>query len=173
MSYFTKEQAIDRTNHDIEEMQEVNKALPKIKKVIAKWDGKILNKRLDSDLKAIGLPGYIYLCTSYDNSWEICYRPEKSNQSYCILHGLRPTCRYYEESKSFVNPEKRIKADKAFEDIEAKRVDRLKTIAAYKEHLETWEEKYRQIELLKRELAAITKTIPYTLQDYFNMKVAR
>jgi len=170
---YSTEEAIKRTLKDIEEMEEVNRALPAIKKVVAKWDGKMLNKRFGDDLQALGLPGRIYLSTQYENSWEVHYHPEKSNNWYTVLHGSRPSCKYYEPEKSFVDPDKRISAERAFRIIEAHRVERLQKITSYKEHLETWEQKKAQMDMLKKQLNAIAASIPYTMQDYFNMRVNR
>lgn len=168
---YSKDEAIQKTLKDINEMEEVNRALPIIKKVVAKWDGKMLNKRFGEDLQAAGLPGHIYLSTHYENSWEVQYHPEHSNNWYTVLHGTRPSCKYYDEEKSFVDPDKRISAERAFRIIEEKRVERLKTITAYKEHLASWEEKKAQMDMLKKQLKTLADSIPYTMQDYFNMKV--
>ena len=168
---YSKDEAIQKTLKDINEMEEVNRALPIIKKVVAKWDGKMLNKRFGEDLQAARLPGRIYLSTHYENSWEVQYHPEHSNNWYTVLHGTRPSCKYYDEEKSFVDPDKRISAERAFRIIEEKRVERLKTITAYKEHLASWEEKKAQMDMLKKQLKTLADSIPYTMQDYFNMKV--
>ena len=50
----TTEEATRKTLQEIEEMQAVNAVLPEIKKVIARFDGKVLNKRLDDALKEAG-----------------------------------------------------------------------------------------------------------------------
>lgn len=170
---YSTDEAIKQTLQDIAAMEETNAALPKIKKVVEKWSGKMLNKRFGDDLAALELPGRIYLSTCYENSWEVHYRPTHGNKYYTVLHGTKPTCRYYEQEKSFVDPDKRISTERAFAIIEAGRVERLKTITAYKEHLETWEEKKAQMDILKKQLATIANSIPYTLQDYFNMRVNR
>ena len=169
--YLTTEDAIKRTLKDIEEMEAVNAALPIIKKVIEAWDGKVLNKRFGDALQAAGLPGRIYLDNHYDTTWEVHYHPENSNNWYTVLHGAKPTCKYYKPENSFVTPEKRISAAQAFTLIEAGRVERLQKITAYKEHLRTWEAKKAQIEMLKKQLKTITDSIPYAMQDYFNMRV--
>ena len=170
--YMSTEDAIKRTLHDIEDMEKVNAALPIIKKVIASFDGKVMNKRLEAALQAADLPGRIYI-HDRDNSWEVYYYPSKHTHSehYCILWGSKPSCQYYNKEKSFVDPDKRINASRAFELIENGRVERLKKITAYREHLDTYEVKKAQIELLKSQLKAIADTIPYTMQDYFNMRV--
>lgn len=79
--------------------------------------------------------------------------------------------RYYDKEKSFVDPDKRISQERSFKIIEEKRIERLKTITAYKEHLATWEEKKKQMEQLKKQLKTLADSIPYTMQDYFNMRV--
>ena len=170
--YISTEEAIKRTLNDIEEMEKVNAVLPALKKVVESWNGKVLNKRFEAALQA-AIPGRIYLSTHYENSWEICYQPEgvKTNNYYTVLHGARPTCKYYTEENSFVNKDKRISAEKAFKIIEAGRVERLQRITAYKEHLNTWQAKKEQIETLKKQLKTITDTIPSKMQDYFNMRV--
>jgi hypothetical protein len=168
--YMSTEDAIKRTLHDIDDMEKVNAALPIIKKVIASFDGKILNKRLDDALKAAGLPGHIYM-TARDNSWDICYQPEKANAWYTILWGSKPSCQYYSKEKSFVDPDKRISAERAFTLIEAGRVERLQKITAYREHLTTWEAKKAQLEMLKKQLKTIADSVPYSLRDYFGMNV--
>lgn len=167
------DEAIKQTLKDIETMEAVNKALPEIKKVIAKWDGKVFNKRIESDLKALNLPGHIYYSTSYEERYEINYSPEGSHKWFTILHTMKPTNKYYDKEKSFLDPDKRLSAERAFQYIEAGRVERLKTITAYKEHLTTWEQKKEQIEMLKKQLNTIVSTIPYTMQDYFNIRVSR
>jgi len=168
--YMSTEDAIKRTLHDIEDMEKVNAALPIIKKVIASFDGKVMNKRLEAALQAADLPGRIYI-HDRDNSWEVYYYPSKHTHSehYCILWGSKPSCQYYNKEKSFVDPDKRISAERAFTLIEARRVERLQKITAYKEHLQTWETKKAQIDMLKKQINAITSTIPYALQSYFNM----
>jgi hypothetical protein len=166
----TTDEAIKRTLHDIEDMQAVNAALPIIKKVIQQFDHKIMNKRLETALQDAGLPGRIYI-HDRDNSWDIYYYPENSNNCMTVLWGSKPACTYYNKEKSFVDPDKRINAARAFELIETGRVERLQKITAYREHLNTYETKKAQIELLKKQLKAITDTIPYAMQDYFNMRV--
>ena len=166
----TTEEAIKKTLSDIEEMQAVNAALPAIKKVISSFDGKVMNKRLEAALQAADLPGRIYIYNR-DNSWEVHYHPEKSNNWYTVLWGGKPTCKYYHQESSFVDPDKRINARRAFELIETGRVERLQKITAYRDHLDNYEVKKAQIELLKKQLKAIADTIPYTMQDYFNMRV--
>jgi len=165
----TTEEAIKKTLQEIEEMQAVNAVLPEIKKVIARFDGKVLNKRLDEALNAAGLPGRIYLSTHYENSWEVNYQPEnaKSNNWYTVLFGTRPSCQYYDREKSFVDPDKRISAERAFQMIEAGRVERLQKITAYRDHLTTWEVRKQQIEMLKKQLDALKNTIPYGIRSYF------
>lgn len=169
----SKDEAIKKTLEDIEAMEAVNAVLPAIKKVIAKWDGKVFNKRIETDLKALDLPGRIYLATHDETRWYIQYSPEKSNQWFTILHTMRPSNKYFDPEKSFITAEKRVVKSKAFEQIEAGRVERLKTITSYREHLATWEEKNKQIEMLKKQLSTIVNSIPYTMQDYFNMRVSR
>lgn len=168
---YSTDEAIKRTLADIEEMEEVNKALPAIKKVIEKWDGKVINKRLNDDLQKLELPGRIYLSTAYENTYEVHYHPKQSSNWYTVLSGMRPCCRYYDKEKSFVDPDKRISQERSFKIIEEKRIERLKTITAYKEHLSTWEEKKKQMEQLKKQLKTLADSIPYTMQDYFNMRV--
>lgn len=169
----SKEEAIKKTLKEIEEMQEVNKALPAIKKVINKWNNKVFNKNLEKDLQALDLPGRVYVYTHYQTTIEIYYRPEQGNNNYTVLSGTKPGTRYYTEEKSFLGPTKRINAAKAGEIIESNRVERLQRITQYREHLETWEAKKAQIDQLKKQLNTIIGTIPYTMQDYFNMRPAR
>lgn len=166
---YSTEEAIKRTLKDIEAMEEANKILPAVKKVIEKYNGKVINKRLNDSLKDIA--PRLYLSTQYDNLYEIHYCPASSNQWFCILSGQRPTSKYYSQEKSFVDPDKRISAARAFQNIEEHRIERLKKITAYKEHLQTWQEKKAQIDMLKKQLKTLTDSIPYTMQDYFNMRV--
>ena len=165
----TKEEAIKKTLQEIDEMQAVNAALPEIKRVVARFDGKVLNKRLDDALKEAGLPGRIYLSTHYENSWEINFYPDgaRSNNYYTVLHGARPSCEYYSPENSFVDENKRISAERAFKIIEAGRVERLQKITAYRDHLETWEVKKAQIETLKKELKILIDSIPYGIRSNF------
>lgn len=167
---YNTDEAIKQTLKDIENMEAVNKALPEIKKVISKWDGKMLNKRIDTDLKALNLPGHIYFSTSYEYRWEISYSPQGSNQWFCILHTMKPSYKGFDPEKSFIDADKRVSVNKAFEMIEAGRVERLQKITAYKDFLQTWETKKAQIDMLKKQISSIVGTIPYTLQDYFNMR---
>lgn len=169
----SKDEAIKKTLEDIEAMEAVNAVLPAIKKVIEKWDGKVFNKRIEADLKALELPGHIYLATHDENRWYIQYSPKSHSQWFTILHTMRPNNKYFDPEKSFITAEKRVVKSKAFEQIEAGRIERLKTITAYREHLATWKEKNKQIEMLKKQLSTIVNTIPYTMQDYFNMRVSR
>lgn len=167
---YNTDEAIKQTLKDIEAMEECNKVLPEIKKVISKWDGKVFNKRIEADLKALNLPGHIYLSTCYDERWEINYSPEGSHKWFSILHTMKPSNKYYDKDKSFMDPDKRVSAERSFQMIEAGRVERLKTITAYKDTLNTWQEKKAQIEMLKKQISTITATIPYALQDYFNIR---
>jgi len=166
----TKEDAIKKTLEDIEAMEAVNAALPAIKKVIAKWDGKCFNKRIEADLKALDLPGQIYLATHDENRYYIQYSPKGHGQWFTILHTMRPSNKYFDPEKSFLTAEKRLSREKAFEQIEAGRVERLKNITAYREHLATWEEKEKMLEMLRKQINTITSTIPYTMQDYFGIR---
>ena len=166
---YNKEMAEKATKKDIQMMEEVNKALPEIKKLIAKFDGKVINKRLDTALKDLGLPGYIYFSTYYETSYIIMYKPTNSNEAYTVLSGFRPSCRYYDKEKSFVNEDKRISAERAFKLIEERRVKRLKEITTYKEILQTYEEKKAQIELLKKQLRTIVDDVPYELRRRFDL----
>lgn len=168
--FYSLEQARKKTLEDIEAMEAFNKALPAIRTVIRKWDGKVFNKRIEADLKALDLPGNIYLSTCYEYRWEICYSPENTHKYFTVLHTMKPSYNHFDETKSFLTPEKRIKADTALEQIEQKRVEHLKTITAFRDHLETWEEKKKQIEILTKQLNAITDTIPYGLREYFNIR---
>ena len=165
------EDAKKKTLRDIEDMEAVNSALPIIKKVITQWDGKVLNKRFNDALQAAGLPGRVYLSTSYETVWMIQYQPENTNNYYTVLSGSRPSCKYYSPENSFVTPEKRISAAQAFTLIEAGRAERLQKITAYREHLRTWETKKAQIEMLKKQLKTITDGIPSAMLDYFGMRV--
>lgn len=166
----SKDEAIKKTLEDIEAMEAVNAVLPAIKKVIEKWDGKVFNKRIEADLKALELPGHIYLATHDENRWYIQYSPEKSNQWFTILHTMRPSNKYFDPEKSFITAEKRVVKSKAFEQIEAGRVERLKTITSYREHLATWEEKEKMLDILRKQINTITSSIPYTMQDYFGIR---
>ena len=168
---YDKEMAEKATKKDIQMMEEVNKALPEIKKLIAKFDGKVINKRLDAALKDLGLPGYIYLSTYYETSYIIMYKPKDSNEAYTILSGARPNLSYYDKEKSFVNEDKRISAERAYALIEECRVERLKKITKYKEILQTYEEKRTQVELLKKQLRTIVDTVPYELRRRFDLEV--
>lgn len=170
---YNTDEAIKQTLKDIETMEAVNKALPAIKKVIEKWDGKVFTKRIEADLKALNLPGHIYYSTAYEERFSINYSPEGSHQWFTILHTMKPSNKYYDKEKSFLDPDKRVSAERAFREIEAGRVQRLQTITSYKEHLATWEEKKAQMEMLKKQLATIANSIPYQMQDYFNMRVNR
>lgn len=165
------EEAVKETTKDIEMMEKVNRALPAIKAVIAKFDGKVLNKRLDAALKELDLDGYIYLNTHYETTFSICFSPSETNEYYTILNGLRPSCRYYDKEKSFVNEDKRISAERAYNLIEECRVERLKKITKYKEILQTYEEKRTQVELLKKQLRTIVSEVPYELQNRFGLVV--
>ena len=73
---YNTDEAIKQTLKDIETMEAVNKALPAIKKVIEKWDGKVFTKRIEADLKALNLPGHIYYSTAYEERFEINYSTE-------------------------------------------------------------------------------------------------
>ena len=166
----TKDEAIKRTLRDIEDMEAANAALPAIKKVIAKWDGKVFNKRIETDLQALDLPGRIYLATHDENRYYIQYKPETSNSWFTILHTMRPSNKYFDENKSFLNADKRLSKEKAFAQIEEGRVKRLQDITAYKEHLATWDEKEKMLDILRKQINTITSSIPYTMQDYFGIR---
>lgn len=166
----SKDEAIKKTLEDIEAMEAVNAVLPAIKKVIEKWDGKVFNKRIEADLKALELPGHIYLATHDENRWYIQYSPKNHGQWFTIIHTMRPSNKYFDPEKSFMTNEKRVVKAKAFEQIEAGRVERLKTITAYREHLATWEEKEKMLDILRKQINTITSTIPYTMQDYFGIR---
>lgn len=165
-----KEDAIKQTLKDIEIMEAVNAVLPQIKRVIEKWDGKVLNKRIEADLKALNLPGHIYFATHDENRLYIHYSPANTNHWFTILHTMRPNNKYFDPEKSFINADKRINKSKAFEQIEAGRVERLQRITAYKQFLETYEEKLNMLEMLKKQMNTITEGIPTTLIDYFGLK---
>lgn len=166
----TREDAIKQTLKDIETMEAVNAVLPQIKKVIDKWNGKVINKRIEADLKALDLPGHIYLMTHDENRLYIQYSPKSSNEWFTILHTMKPNNKYFDEAKSFINSDKRISREKAFQQIEARRVERLQRITAYKQFLETYEEKLNMLEMLKKQMNTITEDIPTTLIDYFELK---
>lgn len=166
----TREDAIKQTLKDIETMETVNAILPQVKKVIEKWNGKMLNKRIEADLKALDLPGHIYFATSDENRFYIQYSPAGHNQWFTLLHTMRPTNRYFDPEKSFIDSDKRISREKAFQQIEAGRVERLQRITAYKQFLETYEEKLNMLEMLKKQMNTITEGIPTTLIDYFGLK---
>lgn len=167
---YNMDEAVKQTLKDIETMEAVNAILPEVKKVIKAWNGKVFNKRIEADLKALDLPGHIYLSTCYEERWDINYSPKGSNKWFTLLHTMKPTNKYYDKDKSFMDPDKRVSAERSFQMIEAGRVERLKTITAYKETLQTWEQKKAQIEMLKKQISTITATIPYQLQDYFNIR---
>ena len=166
---YDKEMAAKATLKDIQMMEEVNKVLPAVKKLISSFDGKVINKRLDAALKELNLPGYIYFSTYYETSYIIMYKPKNSNETYTILSGGRPSCRYYDKEKSFVNEDKRISAERAFKLIEELRVERLKKISKYKEFLQIHEEKKAQVELLKKQLRTIIDGVPYELRRRFDL----
>lgn len=168
---YNREQAAKATEKDIQMMEEVNKVLPAVKKLISSFDGKVINKRLDTALKDLGLPGYIYFCTHYETTFSILYKPAESNDYYTILNGTRPSCRYYVKEKSFVDEDKRISAERAYNLIEECRVERLKKITKYKEILQTYEEKKAQVELLKKQLRTIVDDVPYELRHRFDLEV--
>lgn len=166
----TKDEAIKQTLKDIEAMEAANAALPAIKKVIAKWDGKVFNKRIDADLKALNLPGHIYLTTCYEERWEICYSPKGYNHWFTILHTMKPSNKYFDPEKSFLNADKRVSKERAFQEIEEGRVKRLKEITSYRTFLETWEEKQKMLDILTKQIATITADIPYAMQNYFGIR---
>lgn len=166
----TREDAIKQTLKDIETMEAVNAILPQVKKVVEKWNGKMLNKRIEADLKALNLPGHIYFATSDENRFYIQYSPAGHNQWFTLLHTMRPTNKYFDPKKSFIDSDKRISREKAFQQIEAGRVERLQRITAYKQFLETYEEKLNMLEMLKKQMNTITEGIPTTLIDYFGLK---
>ena len=168
---YDKEIAVKETQKDIEMMEAVNKVLPEVKKLISKFDNKVINKRLDAALKELDLPGYIYLNTYYETTYSISYKPAGCNDYYTILNGTRPSCRYYVKEKSFLNEDKRISAERAFKLIEEGRVKRLKEITKYKEILQTYEEKKAQIKLLKKQLRTIVDDVPYELQRRFDLAI--
>lgn len=168
---YNKEMAVKETQKDIEMMEAVNKVLPEVKKLITKFDNKVINKRLDTALKELDLPGYIYLNTYYETTYSISYKPAGCNDYYTILNGTRPSCRYYVKEKSFLNEDKRISAERAFTLIEESRVERLKKITQYKEILKTWEAKKTQVELLKKQIRTIVDDVPYELQHRFDLSV--
>ena len=166
----TREDAIKQTLKDIEIMEAVNAILPQVKKVVEKWNGKVLNKRIEADLKALNLPGHIYFATSDENRFYIQYSPAGHNQWFTLLHTMRPSNKYFDPEKSFIDSDKRISREKAFQQIEVGRVERLQRITAYKQFLETYEEKLNMLEILKKQMNTITEGIPTTLIDYFGLK---
>lgn len=166
----TREGAIKQTLKDIEIMEAVNAILPQVKKVVEKWNGKVLNKRIEADLKALNLPGHIYFATSDENRFYIQYSPAGHNQWFTLLHTMRPSNKYFDPEKSFIDSDKRISREKAFQQIEVGRVERLQRITAYKQFLETYEEKLNMLEILKKQMNTITEGIPTTLIDYFGLK---
>jgi hypothetical protein len=166
----TREDAIKQTLKDIETMEAVNAILPQVKKVIEKWNGKMLNKRIEADLKVLDLPGHIYFATSDENRFYIQYSPAGHNQWFTLLHTMRPSNKYFDPEKSFIDSDKRISREKAFQQIEAGRVERLQKITEYKLFLETYEDKLQKIAMLKKQLSTLTESIPYTLIDYFGLK---
>ena len=168
---YDMDKAVKETQKDIEMMEAVNKVLPEVKKLITKFDNKVINKRLDTALKDLNLPGYIYLNTHYETTYSISYKPAESNEYYTILNGVRPSCRYYVKEKSFLDEDKRISAERAYTLIEESRIERLKKITKYKEILQSWEEKKTQVEMLKKQIRTIVDDVPYELQHRFNLAV--
>lgn len=167
--FYSTEEAVKQTLKDIEDMQQVNAILPEIKKIVTKWDGKCFNKRFQSDLEALKLPGRIYLYTHYETTYEVHYQPKNSNKWYTVFSGVKPGTKYYRQDNSFLNEDKRLNKQKTFEIIEQRRVERLQNITKYREHLATYEEKQKQLETLEKAIKAITDTIPCEMQNYFRM----
>ena len=165
----TKDEAIKKTLKDIEEMEAVNAVLPAVKKVVEKWDGKVFNKRFETDLKELNLPGHIYLTTYDTRRYEVNYRPEKANNWYTIMFTIRPNDKYFDPEKSFLNENKRLSKVKAFQQIEERRVKRLQEITSYRTFLATWDEKEKMLDILTKQIATITEDIPYTMRDYFGI----
>ena len=83
---------------------------------------------------------------------------------------MKPSNKYFDAEKSFMDADKRVSRERAFREIEEGRVRRLKDITAYRTFLETWDEKQKMLEMLTKQISTLTADIPYTMQDYFGIR---
>ena len=166
MRFYNPEDALKQTQQDIESYNEINALLPEIKKVFKAFDGKMYNCKLEKALQEINPRIHAY---KRYNSIEIYMYCQNSSGALTICSSAASDSPYHDNTKHFIQDNKRINAAIAFEDIEAHRVKRLQEIASWNEFLKNRETLQQQLEQLKKQIEYLSDQIPWRMKDYFNI----
>lgn len=179
-----KENAIKLLELEISNMEYAIELAEKIKPIVEKFNGKVLNKRLETALREVDK----HIDMNNGHRFEICYYCEncritfnkedmynsrteyvKQRELYLTDYLTTNTDRKSEENKCVVDENNRIKADVIIKGIERKQEYYRKEIDKIKNGLPKVDEYKQRIETIKNELEELQQEIPFWIKAYFEL----
>jgi len=154
--YYSREDQNKAAQTMAESFRTTAAQLPRLKKVLKSFDGKVFNCRLEAALNEPKNPVYIF-----------CRKRYKYLEIYTYVGNHQrtlATCLLDEMPDG-----KRIPADLLIKSAEDRRADFLKTAAEIERAAEQMDTIKEQIEQVKRLLEGITKPLPYEVIDIYNL----
>lgn len=177
--YLDKEVAKKLVLLSIENKENALNMIDDVIEVIKKFNGKVLNKRLETSLRKNVCDDIFVRCGSILDIYISMFN-NRSVQNTPDLYGYSNTVYLkdgdyyisfcYGNIDDFVTEDKRLNAVSIIENIENKRKNLHYEINELREKLEKVEEYKTKLENLRTEIANIEREIPCQLKEYFDLK---
>lgn len=186
MHYYSKDVAEKLVRLEIENRKHALSLYDEIEKVVRSFDGKVLNKRLETALQ--GVYKYTYVERRYNSfAIEICVDNDwvkgesKYGVHYVECRNLQLTQKLYTHSDGRYEPKEnvminnptgkseRIIADVIIEGLKRGKKGLENEIADYEKWLTKVDEAKEKLESLTKEIESVTHDIPYLIRDYFDL----
>ena len=181
MNRYSNEDARNLVELEIKNRKEALKLYPEIIKVVEQFDGKVLNKRLETALKKVDER---ISCDRGFYHFEIAFNTINSRscasvtspgicnylQDYCIvLNSYLETYFVDRMEESFLENE-RIRASVLIDSLLKGKEYLEKSVAELEKGIDRAEEWRSRIDQLKKEMESIRKEIPYIIADYYGIE---
>lgn len=184
MKYYCNEDAKNLVELEIKNRKEALELYDKVIEVVEKFDGKVLNKRLETALKKVDER---LSCDRRYSSFEIqmsvfdsrsCRSVNKDDlgyshvnyisDSYLTLNGYLPTYSYSANEKVLLY-EERIISSVLIESLNYGKKHMEETIVSLEESLDKVPEWKERLEALRVEMEKTMKEIPYIIREYYDI----
>ena len=177
MNRYSNEDARNLVELEIRNRKEALKLYPEIIKVVEQFDGKVLNKRLETALKKVDER---LSCNRGYSDFYICYAGERVyvrqeggvhylSNYYINLNPYLKTYCIKRIEESFLENE-RIRASVLIDSLLKGKAYLEKTIAELEQGIDRADEWKTRIDQLKEEIKSVRQEIPHIIADYYGIK---
>lgn len=165
---YNESERIKELQSEVSALRQAARQIAKVKKVVAEFDGKVYNCRLDNAIGALSDDNYrLVMYAAYGSYIYIDCRVQSENKSVTLMYLRKPQTG---TETDYFTDKKRVKAAEIIESLNNKYSELMKEAAEIERTIESIDVSIQQIKQLKSMINGIINAMPTKVVDVYGLK---